>query len=76
MKFNVMDKNLDKYSRPGIVQQTPPGISWIDPVGANMTLVSLKSLDCGFNYPFLLISRMKSLLVDFSSGGKRLSVIY
>ena len=46
LKFNVMGKNLDKYGRPGIVQQTPPGISWIDPVGVNITLGSLKSLDC------------------------------
>jgi len=33
-----MDKNLEKYGRPGIVQQTPPGTSWIDLVGVNMTL--------------------------------------
>ena len=71
-----MDKNLEKYGRPGIVQQTPPGISWIDPVGVNMTLVSLKSLDCWFNYPFVLIYRLKYLPVDFSSGGNRLSAIY
>ena len=45
----------------------------LNKMGVNITLASLKSLDCWFNYPFVLVYKLKSLLVDFSSGGKRLS---
>ena len=68
---NFIDKNLDAYDRTRqaryceTVQKRHPmaPLGW--PVGVNITLVSLKSLDCWFNYPFVLIYRLKSLSSGF-----------
>ena len=67
LKFNVMDKTLDQE----LFNRHPPApLDW--PCGCQHDPWSLKSLDCWFNYPLVLIYRLKSLqwlLIVVANGG-------